>query len=240
MAKFVPAIGDVAGKIGNLVFSRNRYGPTIRRRAVPVNLRSTAQRKTRGILSAASAYWRQMIAPNACDVKWNVFAANFPLHQGKGTKTAVSVTGQAFSVAVNALRYLFGASACINPPDTWGTDQPTGVTAAAVAETSLIISAIPGVTLDATHGVMVKATGPLSRGVSFIGKSKYKFIAALAPTQTLPIDVSAAYKAVFGNIPLKDTAMGVSVQVVKLLTTTTSGVTTACPGQPVFTKIVVA
>lgn len=238
MAKFVNSIGDISGKIGNLVFTRNRYGAVIRRRAVPVNTRTSAQRKTRGWLSAASAYWRGVIAPNGCDLKWNAFAANFPLHQGKGTKTAVTVTGQAFSVAVNALRALFGVSSCINPPDTWGTDQPTSVTAAAVGETSLIISAIAGVTLDASHGIMVKATGPLSRGVGFIGKSKYKFIAAIPPTATLPLDVSSAYNAVFGKVPLKDSAMGISVQVVKLLTTATSGVTTACPGQPVFAKLI--
>jgi hypothetical protein len=189
-------------------------------------------------MSGASSYWRQTIAPNGCDVKWNAFAANFPLHQGKGTKQAVTVTGQAFSVAINALRARFGLSSCINPPDTWGTDQPTSVTAAAVGETSLIISAIGGVTLDATHGVLIKATGPLSRGVGFIGKSKYRTIATTGPTVTLPLNVTTAYNAVFGAVPLKDTAMGLSFQVVKLLTTTTSGVTTACPGQPVFAKLV--
>lgn len=238
MAKFVPTLGDISGRIGNAVFSRNRYGPTIRRRAVPVNVKSVAQRRTRGLLSGASAYWRQIIAPNSCDLKWNTFAANFSLHQAKGTRSAVFVTGQAFSIAVNALRALFGVSSCINPPDTWGTDQPTGVTAAAVGETSLIISALAGVTLDASHGVLIKATGPLSVGVSFIGKSKYKFIAALTPTQTLPIDVSSAYNAVFGKVPLKGSAIGISVQVVKLLTTTTSGITTACPGQPVYAKLI--
>lgn len=238
MARFVNSMGAIAGKVGNLVFTRNRYGEVLRRRAVPVNVRSAAQRKSRGLFSGASAYWRQVIAPNGCDLKWNAFAQNFALHQGKGNKQAVFVTGQAFSVAVNALRYLFGVSACINPPDTWGTDQPTSITATAVGEGALTLTVIGGVTLDASHALLVKATGPLSAGVSFIGKSKYRTIATLTPTQTLPVDLTTHYNAVFGKVPLKGCAMGLSVQVVKILTAPTSTVTTACPGQPVFAKLI--
>jgi len=240
VAKFVNAIGDVSGKIGNLVFTRNRYSAVIRRRAVPVNTRTAPQRQQRGFLSAASAYWRGIIGSTGSQNAWNTFAANFPLHQGKGTKSAVYVTGQAFSVAINAMRSLFGLTAINHPPDTWGTDQPSAVTAAAIASTSLTISAIAGVTLDATHGVLVKATGPLSRGINFIGKSKYRTILATGPTVTLPLDCSAGYSAVYGNIPYKNSVIGVSVQVVKVKTATgITGADTACPGQPVFAKLVV-
>jgi hypothetical protein len=241
MARFVPAVGDIAGKIGNLVFSRGRYGPTIRRRAVPVNTRTTAQRATRGMMSAASSYWRQIICPAGNDVRWNAFAANFPIHQGKGNKTAVTVTGQAFSVAINALRARCGLVHTPYAPDTWGTDQPTGVTAATLTGVSMIISAIAGVTLDATHGVLVKATGPLPKGVRFIGKSKYRFVTFIPPTASLPLDVTAAYCGVFGGLSPQGTVIGLSVQVVKVLTATgITGVPTCCPGQPVFARMVCA
>jgi hypothetical protein len=244
MAKFVPAVGDISGKIGNLVFSRNRYSPTIRRRAVPVNTRTSTQRKTRGFLSAASAYWRQVIAPSGNDIAWNAFAANFPLHQGKGTKSAVTVTGQAFSVAINTMRSLLGLSAISSPPDTWGTDQPSGVTAAAIGTTSIIISAIAGVTVDASMAVLVKATGPLSAGVKFIGKSKYRYIGAYTGANaTLPIDITNDYNNVYGGVPYKKSCVGLSLQIVKIKTylgvsPAPDGPPTACPGQPVFIKLV--
>jgi hypothetical protein len=238
MAKFVPAIGDIAGKIGNLVFARNRYGPTIRRRAVPVNTRTIAQRLTRGIMSGASAYWRQVIEPSGTATAWNSFAANFPLHQGKGTKQAVTVTGQAFSVAINSLRALLGEPPCVSPPQTWGTDQPTSCTAAAVGATSITLSALGGVTLDASDTLMIKATGPLSRGVRFIGKSKYRKI-YVGNNPTLPLVLSSQYQAVHGNLPAPGTVIGLSVNVVKVMTLPAgTGLPTACPGMPVYSRIV--
>lgn len=242
MARFVNSIGAIAGKVGNLVFTRNRYGEVLRRRGVPVNTRTAAQRLSRGNLSGAAAYWRGVIAPAGNDVAWNAFAANFPLHQGKGTKQAVTVTGEAFSVAINALRARLGLAPLSAPPDTWGTEQPTSVTAAAVGTTSIIISAVGGVTLDASHALMVKATGPLSAGISFIGKSKYRYIKAYT-SPTFPLDITNDYNAVYGGVPYKKSMVGLSVQVVKVKTylgvaPAPDGPGTACPGQPVFAKMI--
>jgi len=241
MARFVNSLGAIAGKVGNLVFTRNRYGEVLRRRAVPVNTRTAAQRLARGIMSGASAYWRQIIAPAGNDVRWNAFAANFPLHQGKGTKQAITVTGQAFAVAINALRARCGLAPTPYAPDTWGTNQPTSVTAATLTGVSMIISAIGGVTLDSTQGVMVKATGPLSPGVSFIGKSKYRYIKFIPPTASLPMDVTAEYCQVFGGLSPKGTMIGLSVNVVKVRTNGTGAAAdTCCPGQPVFARMICA
>lgn len=239
MARFVNSIGAIAGKVGNLVFTRNRYGEVLRRRAVPVNTRTAAQRLSRGHLSNASAYWRQTIAPAGNDLAWNAFAANFPLHQAKGTKQAVTVTGQAFSVAINAMRAALGKAAVATPPDTWGTDQPTSVTAAMVGDTSIIMTAIGGVTPDATHVVLIKATGPLSAGVRFIGKSKYRTIVSTAGPVVLPLDVTSFYNSVFGGVPAKGAACGLSINVVKVKTGAAPGnLDTACPGQPVFVRMI--
>lgn len=239
MARFVPAIGDIAGKVGNLVFTRGRYGPVLRRRAVPVNVKTGPQRLTRGQLAGAAAFWRQNISAAGTVLAWNAFAQNFPIHQGKGNRQALYVTGEAFSVAINALRARFGSPPLLSPPDTWGTDQPTSVTAACVGATSIIISAIGGVTLDATHVLMVKATGPLSKGISFIGKSKYRLIYTGA-TPTLPLTLNTNYQAVFGNLPTKGGCIGLSVQVIKAYTSLGPplGPDTACPGQPVFIRMV--
>lgn len=239
MARFVNSIGAIAGKVGNLVFTRNRYGEVLRRRAVPVNVRSSAQRASRAHMASAAAYWRQNICASNTDPAWNAFAANFPLHQGKGTKQAVIVTGEAFSVAINSLRLRLGLPAQISPPITWGTDQPSAVTAAAVGGVSLIVSALAGVTMTAQHYLIVRATGPLSRGVRFIGKSKYRMIyGALNPA--LPLNLNAEYQAVFGNLPQTGGMLGVSVQVVKCYTALGPPVTgdTCCPGQPVFIRVI--
>jgi len=241
MARFVNSIGAIAGKVGNLVFTRNRYGEVLRRRAVPVNVRTAAQRFSRGQFSAAASYWRQTIAPANCDIAWNAFAANFPLHQGKGTKQAVVVTGEAFSVAINALRARLGLPMQMSPPNTWGTDQPSAVTASGVGGTSVTVSAISGITMNATDYLIVKATGPLSAGVRFIGKSKYRMIyGALNPA--LPLAVTAEYQAVFGGIPPKGAMIGVSIQVVKCYTTLGPPVSidTCCPGQPVFVRVILS
>jgi hypothetical protein len=238
MARFTPILGNIAGSIGANTFTRNRYGMVIRRRAVPVNVRSIAQRLTRGILSAASAFWRQVIEPSNTAIAWNAFAANFALHQGKGNKTAVFVTGQAFSVAINSMRSLLGLPAIVSPPQTWGTDQPTSITAACVGATSIIMSAIGGVTPDASDMFLIKCTSPISRGVRFIGKSKFRVIykGAIA---ALPMDLTAQYQAVWSNLPATGSVIGLSLQIVKVKTLPAgAGLDTACPGQPVYVRLV--
>jgi hypothetical protein len=238
MAKFVNSIGAISGKVGNLVFTRNRYGEVLRRRGVPVNPKTMAQRLSRSQLGAASALWKTTIIPAGFGPTWNDFAANFPLHQGKGNKQAVLVTGQAFSVAINCLRSKMSLAPITSPPGTWGTDQPSSVTADIVTPTSVIISAIGGVTLDATDAVMVKATWTHSGGKSFIGKSAYKLIVIKQPPITLPIDITTDWVKVFGQIPPAGAYISLSVQVVKIKTDTTiTGQQTACPGQPVYLTI---
>jgi hypothetical protein len=197
-----------------------------------------AQRLTRGIMSAASAYWRQVIEPSNTAIAWNAFAQNFPLHQGKGTKTSVFVTGQAFSVAINAMRMLLGLAPTVSPPQTWGCNQPTSITAACIGSTSIIMSAIGGVTPDASDNFLIKCTSPLSRGVRFIGKSKFRVIykGAIA---ALPMDLTSQYQAVWSNLPFKDSVIGLSIQLVKVKTGAAgAGVDTACPGQPVYTRLI--
>lgn len=74
MARIVggSAIGELRGKLGNFVFSRNQAGPIVRQYVVPVNHRSNAQMLSRNLLSEASAVWCTL--PDEIKEMWNNFA----------------------------------------------------------------------------------------------------------------------------------------------------------------------
>lgn len=62
MAKILPGamIGDIRGKQGGTVYSRNRYANYTRNKTIPVNPRSDKQTEARAAFGGNASYWRQL------------------------------------------------------------------------------------------------------------------------------------------------------------------------------------
>lgn len=74
LVKFGPAIADARGKIGGLVFSKNRYGSYARTWKKPVNPNSAAQQKVRADMGALVSAWSIDLTQLQRDA-WAVYAA---------------------------------------------------------------------------------------------------------------------------------------------------------------------
>lgn len=97
MAKFNPILGELAGSIGDNVWSHNRGGPYVRRRATPTNPDSLRQTEVRTTLGILSAQWRTLTSVQRED--WNAWAAAHPLTDPMGL--TVNRTGQQCFVGLN-------------------------------------------------------------------------------------------------------------------------------------------
>lgn len=76
MAVFRPLLGSLSGSIGDNVFSHNKGGPYLRRRAIPTNPNTTKQQSVRGQLSTLSSAWRGLSANQRAE--WQMWAENNP------------------------------------------------------------------------------------------------------------------------------------------------------------------
>lgn len=79
MAKFTagPIIGQISGSIAGNTFSRNRFGPYIRNKAIPVNPSSPFQQSVRNIFSSLATIWSNILTQIQRDA-WNVYGFNIP------------------------------------------------------------------------------------------------------------------------------------------------------------------
>lgn len=86
MAKFKmgPVVGDVSGALGNVVFSRNRYGPVMRVRVVPVKVVSDYTVDIHGRLATLSQAWSALDPENM--VAWKTWAEENPITDRLGDK----------------------------------------------------------------------------------------------------------------------------------------------------------
>ncbi len=97
MAKFVPILGPLRGKIGASVFSHNKGGDYVRRLGTPTNNNSVRQQVVRAILSGMSAGF------NALDPiqkeQWKTWASENPRTDSIGN--SYTMTGHQAYVSVN-------------------------------------------------------------------------------------------------------------------------------------------
>jgi YVTN family beta-propeller protein len=207
MAKFVPALGDISGKIGNLVFARNCYGPLIRRRAVPVQARTPARATARGRMSAASSLYRQQIYPGGFGPAWIAFAANFPYRGAIGSPSALYLTGHSFSVGINTNRFLLDQAPILEPPDDWGSSipdpsqTPYALEVVCISGTTLLVRMLPAPFDLADCGYIIRATSVLPGGIANPPDAAFRVIKVSPPgsNPTNSIAVGVLPKAIAVN-----------------------------------------
>jgi hypothetical protein len=73
-----PAVSEVRGQLGGIVFSRNTHGPYMRTNFTPVNPNTTLQQAVRANFQSASSRWKNDLTV-AQRLDWETYAANTPV-----------------------------------------------------------------------------------------------------------------------------------------------------------------
>jgi len=211
MAKFTAGIGfgQASGSVAGSTFSRNRFGPYIRNKAVPVNPSSAAQALVRSRFGAQSAAWRGLT--DAQRLQWNTQAPLINLYDTLGQSYTPS--GAQFYSSINLYRTITGQAALSAPPIA---DTPPALTSLSVTATggTPTLSITFAAAIASGEFLVIQATAPNSAGRNFFGRSEYKQIAVLTNSDTSPYDALADYAAVFGALDSGDVGSKISIRAV--------------------------
>ena len=85
-------VASISGSIGGTTFSRNRGGPYMRTRAVPVNPNSPAQAAVRSFMAQLTALWSDTLTQAQRDL-WDTYALNVLLPNALGEPRNVGGIG---------------------------------------------------------------------------------------------------------------------------------------------------
>lgn len=134
--KFTSGIlaGELSGKAGNMVASRNRYGGYFRAMVIPVNPNSPRQAAIRNAFSQLTAHWNQSIDDDARS-GWNTYASNTPLSGNNGV--AQVVTGFNMFIRSNTARIAAGLAILDDAPALYTlpeTDESLAFTASEASQ----------------------------------------------------------------------------------------------------------
>jgi len=198
MAKVVfgNGVSSISGSIAGNTYSRNRFGPYIRTRALPVNPNTAAQQLARSRFSTVSAQWRQLTEGQRAT--WEV--AGTELFNSNPLGFPAPLSGAQAFAAYNNINLLIGNSITTTAP---AVDKSAEITAAVL---TLDTGGPALVELDSITGeaitdnpILVYASAPVSAGRSFFRKSDYRFIGSLNENAQ-PFDLTTEYAALFGSI----------------------------------------
>lgn len=197
MAKFNPGllVGDIRGAAGSTKFNKNTFSNYIQVNVSPVNPNTVSQQLVRtrfGITQQAWAGLTEAERQAWIDISesWtntNVF------------NNEIGYTGFSLHARLNRNRQEINEALITAAPLPAAIDGMTALSI--VADTgggTLIATFTPAII--GTQKTIVRATQPLSAGVTFV-KAELRKIAVLDVTDLSPIDLAAFYIAVHGALP---------------------------------------
>lgn len=197
MAKVIlgPMVGQASGKVGGMVFSRNRGGTYVRRRAHPTTNTSqwaNAAKETFGEVSGAWAGLAQ-----AAREAWHTWSTNNPVVDRVGNK--ITLDGHAAYLRVNCFRNAVTGSSLALPPVI---GPPLGLAtltlSGAVVSSALNASFTPS---QATTSMLLTVMGCVKESAAreyVRGSLRYLGVTAVAQTST--INVLSMVQTRFGTL----------------------------------------
>jgi len=111
--KLGEGVAAASGSLGGVTFSRNRGGPYIRRRVVPVNPNTIQQQFIRSLVSQLTSLWLSTLTALQRE-SWDTYAFQVPLPNPLGA--LVNVGGLGMYVRSNVPRLQVGLSRIDNAP----------------------------------------------------------------------------------------------------------------------------
>lgn len=117
---FAGGVGNISGSIGDTTFSRNRFGPYIRRRAIPVNPRSARQNVVRNAVQTLAQLWASIVT-SAQRAAWEVYADSIIVTNRIGAQTKLTgfnhyIRSNAVMLQAGGIRVDIGPTTLSLPP----------------------------------------------------------------------------------------------------------------------------
>jgi len=197
--KYGGGVADMRNAFAGQVHSRNTYGNYIRQKVSPVQPRTPRQTEVRHNLAQLSRRYSTQLT-DAQRNAWIAFAAANPVVDVFGN--SIALTGINFYQRVNNLRLLMGLPVLDDPPRDFAVQELTSASLTVVGGTTPAMNvAFAPSPPPAGHRVEVWLTEPVAPGVMFFG-SKLRLIAISPANQASPFDVTQAYLARFGTVPI--------------------------------------
>ena len=197
MAKFTPGalVGQISGSVGGTTFSHNRYGPYMRRRAVPVTSTTPAALAAKAALAAGSTAWQALAA--ASKLAWNSWALTNPITNSLG-QTQTLTGHQAFTgLYARALR---AASPTLELPPLEPAPAPlTSLTQTCDIGIGTFQLAFTPVPLAATEHLWIRAAVSDSIGIQYV-ENLLRFVYVSNPALAAPFEHLNALQLKFGTV----------------------------------------
>lgn len=199
MAKYLGLLTtDIRGKVGGVVFSRNRSGTIMRARAYPTNANANNYPQQANPVIDAGSQWLNFSATE--NLEWSIWSAGFAFYMGVNPYTELVATLTYFTDSVNN-----GAAIGIAPSPNGGVPLPIPPAAVAFGMSvggGIVTCSAVNATEWADHywivylDIAASSTSdiPPTTGGSVMGGGKF----------TDTVDITAAYLAAFGQLPAVD------------------------------------
>jgi len=219
MAIFTPGpmVGQVSGRVGGTIFSRNRGGSYVRNGSLPSVVSSEKALNAKSYLSLASQAW--VALTSAQRLSWNTWAAARTVTNRLGR--SISLNGQNWYVGLNARLLAAGESQIVIPPTA---AAPAGVTISAftvdagAGDTEVAFAASP---TGANAALWIRSACVPSAAVTNVD-NLFTTAVITAGAQATPVDLEAALIAAHGPL-LVGATYHLEIRVLDLTTGLVSG-----------------
>ena len=201
--KFGNGWADARGKVGGVIYSKNKGGSYAKNYTKPANPRTPKQVAQRNIFSYVSSNWRMLT--DGQRNSWNSAASQVPVSNKVGEK--IHLTGAQYFNKQNIDLFVSGVTTIATSPqmlvDIVGAvvfNVVGAVTAGAVADAKMSAILVDGTTETPTgYTATVYATSVLSNGITRPQPSAYEPIEYIGQETSLTgVDLLALYVAQFG------------------------------------------
>lgn len=199
MAKFLSHIvTGASGSVGDTTYSRNRNGLYFKKKSIPTQPRTVAQRQVRAAFAAASQAWRTLTEEQRAG--WHALGAQMTTTDSLGQTS--TLTGAQAHLALNGVLSTTGATT----PITDAPSQPD------------MVGALPSVTLAATRSggsegafglalqsaiysgsVQVFATPAVSAGRDYFSTNAFRLLEVVNGLSAGTTSLTAAYTSRYGT-----------------------------------------
>ncbi len=214
MAKVTPGplAGLISGKVGNVVFSRGRYGPYIRSRVIPTLVQNGYTGDVRNRLIALSAAYG--LLTDAEKASWRTAAAIAPRVDLLGRK--MTLQPSALFISRNAIVLQAGGTQ-INVPYVGGPPvDPGAITVVAAAGTPSVVVTFASYPIGVSRPAGIRVA-VLELGFHGYYRNRLKLVALKTITGALTADVTTEVVARFGTL-IAGQQLNVEVEVWNKLT----------------------
>lgn len=195
LVKLGPMVGQASGRLGAIVFARNRYGAYSRNGSIPITSTTPYALEAKARMTAASQAWQNL--DPADKLAWNAWAQSNPTTNKLGD--SIILTGAAAYIGIACRLAVAGEAALDTPPIAPAPAPLTSLTLSADIGIGTFDLAYTATPLGATEKLWVLACSTDSKGINFVA-NMLRFVGLSAAAQASPFDIQTEIETRFGSL----------------------------------------